>query len=424
MAITIDYGHSLGYVIQIPRADMLDVTGGSPTETRQLNINDLRVALGDLQDDGAGMWAPTAFSHTPPLSVSGVTLARVVEVLTPYLIEFEDGLYNVNIVGGNSNVADVAIKNQVGVNTANSAGLQDPFALQAAAFGVGEIAIDSTAPKSGTTFPYGTRAFPVNNVADALAISLERGIRTIRVLQPLMLTSNDFSDGYHFKGDTPRTLLILGEGANVTNCEFFNMTVTGTLDGDNSLQDCIVTNLVINGGILLQCGLIDTVTLAGTDLTAILACFSGVAGGDPNQVATIDLGGTHTSPLIVRDWHGGLALSNATEQAENTDVSVDMSSGRVLFRNTITDGSYLVRGMADVVDDTGENATVVDLTINKDLRRARKHLTNRMTTDPTDGTATLYDDDGSPLETSTMYEDVDGTQTYRGQGAERRDGFA
>ena len=123
MAITIDYSNPAQYVINVPRADMTLVSS-SPTEIRQLDIDDFWQALADIQDDPEGMAFPTAYINTAPLPVAGVTLARVVEILDPYVIEFEDGQYNVNIVGGNSNISDVTIKNQVGLNTANSAGLQ------------------------------------------------------------------------------------------------------------------------------------------------------------------------------------------------------------------------------------------------------------------------------------------------------------
>ena len=125
MAITIDYSDNITpqYVIQIPRLDMLDVTGASPTEIRELDLNTFRQNLANLGDDAAsGIVYPTSFMHTAPLTVAGVVLARVVEILTPFVILFEDGLYNVNVVGGNSNIADRVVKNQVGVNTANSAG--------------------------------------------------------------------------------------------------------------------------------------------------------------------------------------------------------------------------------------------------------------------------------------------------------------
>jgi len=60
-----------------------------------------------------------------------------------------------------------------------------------------------------------------------------------------------------------------------------------------------------------------------------------------------------------------------------------------------------------------------------DVRRIRRHQTNRLETDPLTGVVTLYDDDGAtPLETADLFEDVAGAQPYRGSGAERRDGFS
>ena len=54
-----------------------------------------------------------------------------------------------------------------------------------------------------------------------------------------------------------------------------------------------------------------------------------------------------------------------------------------------------------------------------------KMATNKTVTDPTAGTITIYDDDGTtPLLTAALFEDVAGSQAYRGQGADRRDRYA
>ena len=121
MAITIDYST---FTINVPKNDMLLVQS-SPVEVRELDIDTFRTTLNDLMDDSDGMPFPTNHEHTPPKTISGVTLARVVEILEPYTITFENLAYNVNVTGGNSNISDRVNKNQVGVNTANSAGLQD-----------------------------------------------------------------------------------------------------------------------------------------------------------------------------------------------------------------------------------------------------------------------------------------------------------
>ncbi len=50
-----------------------------------------------------------------------------------------------------------------------------------------------------------------------------------------------------------------------------------------------------------------------------------------------------------------------------------------------------------------------------------KILRNKLITDPVAGTITIFDDDSvTPLITAALFEDVAGTQTYRGSGADRR----
>lgn len=52
----------------------------------------------------------------------------------------------------------------------------------------------------------------------------------------------------------------------------------------------------------------------------------------------------------------------------------------------------------------------------------RAILQNKTITNPNTGLMTVYDTDGvTPLLTAQLYEKVDGSQTYRGQGAERRE---
>lgn len=55
------------------------------------------------------------------------------------------------------------------------------------------------------------------------------------------------------------------------------------------------------------------------------------------------------------------------------------------------------------------------------LARIEKILRNKIVTDPTTGIMTIHDDDGTPLLTAQLYEGVDTSQTYRGQGAQRRE---
>lgn len=133
--ITINW---LTKVITVPKADTT-LLQTSPFELRELNLDTFRLALKDLEDDEAGMPYPHTHNHNTTVSVGGVTLARVVELINGYTVTFEPGAtpYGVNLVGANSNVADKTNLNHVQVRAANSAGLivaggGDPVAIAAA----------------------------------------------------------------------------------------------------------------------------------------------------------------------------------------------------------------------------------------------------------------------------------------------------
>jgi hypothetical protein len=96
-----------------------------PPEIYELDINAFRLMLKSLEDDPEGMPFLKTHVHYPPVNVGGVTLSRVIEILDPYTVTFEDGQYAVNLVGANSNVGDRVNVNQVSIRSANSAGLVD-----------------------------------------------------------------------------------------------------------------------------------------------------------------------------------------------------------------------------------------------------------------------------------------------------------
>jgi len=118
-------------VIFVPRS-ALELVQTTPTVIYNLDLNAFRLALKDLEDDADGMAYPTTHEHNTTVTVGGVTLARVVQLINGYTVTFEDGQYAVNLIGANSNVADRVNVNQVSVRAANSAGLVEAAAAVAA----------------------------------------------------------------------------------------------------------------------------------------------------------------------------------------------------------------------------------------------------------------------------------------------------
>lgn len=119
MAISIN---PLTYVITVPKADMTQIQT-SPFEIRRLDANVFHRALRTLHaTEAQGIYEKT-HNHSAPTTIGGIALARVVEVLPPYTVTFEDGQYAVDIFGANTNILDRANLNQVSIRPQNSAGL-------------------------------------------------------------------------------------------------------------------------------------------------------------------------------------------------------------------------------------------------------------------------------------------------------------
>jgi len=105
-------------IINVPLSDLTLISTG----VYQHDIDVFRLALKDLED-GEGMPYPDTHRHNTAVTISGITIARVFEIINGYTITYEDGQYRVVLVGANNNIIEVANVNQVSIVPTNSAGL-------------------------------------------------------------------------------------------------------------------------------------------------------------------------------------------------------------------------------------------------------------------------------------------------------------
>lgn len=124
---------SVDWATKVITVDQSGLTGPiqtTPIEVYQLDLDDFRLQLKNLEDDALGIPHVDTHQHNPPVTISGVTLGRVVEVINDYTVTFlPDAPWAVDIIGGNSNVSDRMNPNNVSIRAANSAGLTDPDAV-------------------------------------------------------------------------------------------------------------------------------------------------------------------------------------------------------------------------------------------------------------------------------------------------------
>jgi FlaG/FlaF family flagellin (archaellin) len=333
MAITIDWGTR---VIYVPKADTVLVQA-SPSEIRELDVDVLRLRLKDLEDDDAGIPFPTTHVHNPPVSIGGVTLARVIELINGYTITFEDGIYIVNIAGGNSNIADVTNLNSVSIRTANSAGLVHARELEAGVEQVrwGVETLRHTHQGVGAAFyvdpVYGSDLNSGDTVPQAFAtlthaldvvvsgrgdviylVSQDSGTTTIT--ERVVINKEDVhlrgpGRGFQFQPTTPDQGAVLTVNGN--NCSMSGFIVRAPV-GSTS-DDCIVTNgkffeatrLYLVG---TQAGTGNGFLFRGGDYHELHGCESEKMGG--SALKTEDAGLPTGSPREITVVGGNYYLNN------------------------------------------------------------------------------------------------------------------
>ena len=340
------------FVITVPKAD-LTLVQSTPTEIYNLNVNTFRLWLKDWEDNGyennnSGITFYVTHIHYPEVQLGGLTFARVVNILDPYTITFEDGQYAVNIIGGNSNIGDKTNVNQVSVRPQNSAGLISTPLIEFSSFENG-VWYHDISGASGTLFPTGTRLQPSGNLSDAKDIATYRGFNNIYVMNEAIIGSSlDFSDFQFIGQNHVKNIVTIESSANVSGSVFKNLTITGTLDGNNEIEQCVIDDLDYVNGHIHNCGLLGTTYLAGSQDAILADCIT----IDPYDPPIIDMGGAGQN-LAMPNYSGLLYLENLTG---SNFAGIGLLGGTVyLNSSTVTGGTVHVSGTGTLRDELGNH---------------------------------------------------------------------
>jgi hypothetical protein len=351
MAISIDWGTK---VILIPKSYLTFISG----TTYQLNSDTLRLDLKDLEDDLlGGMPYLDTHRHISPVTLSGTTYSRFIEIINGYTITFEDGLYQVNISGANTNFVDVLNRNSVSVVANNSSGLISSDQLEYSSFH-NRVTIDTVRGVSGVVFPIGTVRTPSNNIPDALLIAQEIGVSQLFFKNNHTIQSAIDVSGYELVGDSPeKVVLDFESGSTTLGTEIFDCQISGYLGSIASITGCHILNVVSTSNatdveLNLYNSIIDGTITLSSGLTGEFQVFNCKSGAG-QTVPGIDFNGSSID-LVVRDFTGGLELKNMT--SGNTG-SVDMHSGQLVVNANCTDATLTVRGLCKVTNNASGNVS-------------------------------------------------------------------
>lgn len=215
---------------------------------------------------------------------------------------------------------------------------------------------------AGTAYPAGTVEHPSNNIDDAFAIRTARGFGEFHIYGNLDLDSGIAWDveGMVFHGDHAKVASVDIHPQSLTrNCVFRNLTVTGTLDGNNVLEDCIVGDLEYVEGELFRSELLGIITLGGTGGVHLRDCYSGALSR--TFIATIDMGGSGRNCAVHR-FSGHIRIQNLT--GNNVCVVTANAGGYVEVADTCTAGTVLICGVGLRVENNATGTCQVNTDYN------------------------------------------------------------
>jgi hypothetical protein len=278
------------------------------------------------------------------------------------------------------------------------------------------IYIDTFTGTPGTEEGIGTPTNPSSNITDARVIADTIGLRSyVLVASPLTVTADHIAWKFEGSGNA----IITVSNADVSGSQFKFVELTGTATAPFVklvLDEGKLSNFTNFTGNVGKAILEGTITLAPGS-TTMNAVASAAPGGLNRPI--IDMVGAGRD-LSVRQYSGGLQINNCV--APNK-LSIDLVSGTIIFDSSCTGGDIIVRGVGQIVDNTGGALTFdkTGLVEATDVRLTRKINQNKLITNQATEKLEVFDDDGTPLVSGDIFEDAGGSQPYRGQGVERRE---
>lgn len=374
MAISVDWATQ---IINVEKADTTLVSIGPP-EIRELNVDTFRLALKDLEDGEDGMPFADTHNHTAPVTVGGVTLARVVEIINGYTVTFENGSYAVNLAGANNNIGDVLNLNNVQVRSNNSAGLTFSKQTEDQSFIEGRVSVDTVNGQSGTAFPIGTPGTPVDNLSDAQTIISNRTLpNKLSVAGALTIGASDDVDDYDIKGIGAHggTVLTLTSGCSTSGARFSDLDIVGTAGGTIHCTGCVLNGITDLEGFFVDCGILGTLTLINADSgddIVFVNCHSGIPGTstpiiDANSVVDLDFN--------VTGYHGGMEIRNFTLSSMVASINID--AGNLILASSNTDGTIVIRGVGNLTNNSAGSTVIRDgFVLASDVEDAKVNAAN------------------------------------------------
>lgn len=216
----------------------------------------------------------------------------------------------------------------------------------------GVLVFDAVNGYAGQDHPFGTRAYPTNNIDDGIAIATQYGLSDVLLKSDLDLDRDVMN--WSIKGQF-QDIVFSANGFKANRCSFHNVTIEGDFnDSYMEVHDAImglnveniygnIKDVWLGGRILIAAG--QNINIADSE--------SSIAG---NSSPVIDMHQGADTTLSLRAKSGGMTITNC--DTPNCIATLEFIAGKPHLEPSNTDGFISVRGTATL--DDRSDGTLVD----------------------------------------------------------------
>ena len=224
---------------------------------------------------------------------------------------------------------------------------------------------DSIAAFTGDALSLGSIEHPVDNWTDAVIIANRMHIEDFTCNHANVIGAGVDLTGMSIKGgNAMRSSIDIHLDADCSKLEIRDTLVTGTLDGDTLLRECLIDGINYFNGMIHECAFTPTpIKLAGTSAAMIMVCKWYASSASP---AVIDCDHQPT-PLILSDWVGSLIIKNRTVDA----MSSILFSGKIVIDESCTAGTFNLAGIGEVINNSTGTCVVDDSRVVSGIRQRK-----------------------------------------------------
>lgn len=228
------------------------------------------------------------------------------------------------------------------VSKASTGTLSEQGDIQHASYD-GSVHVDVTSIISGSAYPSGNSANPVNNWPDAVVINAREGFDQYSVERSTTLdNAEDYTDASFVGKSIIDTVLTIPASTLLDKAEFFNVSLEGSLGDVTIMQNCFLgeTNTLNDvQGVIENCSIGPAkLTLGGTsvDLVRFVDCRG---AGSALSPPTINCGGDGPE-VDIQGYIGQLNIENKTGNSV-FEISIN---GKLILDETVTGGVFFING--------------------------------------------------------------------------------